>query len=205
MIIAIEGVSAAGKTTWASRYAPAVVDETTDTPPTADDMSAAQYWSDKHSERWLRGLELERTHDVVCFDTDPLKIHYAWCLWQIGSGSRETWMANVQATRKRISEKQLGFADQVVFLEPPEQIIRLQRADDKARLRRSFETHIRLYGPLRRWYLQLETLSPGSVLFNAHQAQEWTPARLRADRFSLELFDALIATTDRLGWQPISP
>ncbi|WP_341645285.1 hypothetical protein [Thauera sp. SDU_THAU2] len=200
MIIAIEGVSAAGKTTWASRYAPAVVDEITTAPPTADDASVAQYWSDENSERWRRGLELERTHDIVCFDTDPLKIHYAWCLWQIGSGSRETWMANVQATRKRISEKQLGFADQIVFLDPPEQTIRLQRTNDKTRLRRSFETHIRLYEPLRRWYLQLETLSPGSVLFNAYQAQDWTPARLRADRYELELFDALIDAADRRDW-----
>ncbi|MCV2216604.1 hypothetical protein [Thauera sp. Sel9] len=200
MIIVIEGVSAAGKTTWASRYAPAVVDEITTTPPTEDDASVAQYWSDEDSERWRRGLELERIHDIVCFDTDPLKIHYAWCLWQIGSGSRETWMANVQTTRKRISEKQLGFADQIVFLDPPEQTIRLQRTNDKTRLRRSFETHIRLYEPLRRWYLQLETLSPGSVLFNAHQAQDWTPARLRADRYDLGLFDALIDATDRRDW-----
>ena len=109
-------------------------------------------------------------------------------------------MANVQTTRKRISEKQLGFADQIVFLDPPEQTIRLQRTNDKTRLRRSFETHKRLYEPLRRWYLQLETLSPDSVLFNAHQAQDLTPARLRADRYGLGLFDALIDATDRRDW-----
>ena len=35
MIIAVEGESAAGKTTWASRYAPAVVEELTGAAPPA--------------------------------------------------------------------------------------------------------------------------------------------------------------------------
>ncbi|WP_159917639.1 hypothetical protein [Pantoea sp. 18069] len=79
-----------------------------------------RFWSDRHSERWLRGLELERAHDIVCFDTDPLKIHYGWCLWQIGNGSREEWLANVASSREHVAQRRLGFADRIAFLEPPE-------------------------------------------------------------------------------------
>ncbi|HZX16976.1 MAG TPA: hypothetical protein VFF22_08965 [Pseudomonas sp.] len=198
MIIVVEGVSAAGKTTWASRHSPAVVSELTGHPPDTDNVTAlGQYWSDRHSERWQHGLALEHVHKVVCFDTDPLKIHYAWCLWQIGKDSRAAWMADVEASRERVAQKRLGFADQIVFLEPPEEVVRQQKANDKVRRRSNFETHVRLYEPLRRWYMLLETLSPGRVVFNAHQAPDSTSMTLQADRYSLQLFDALIDAADQ--------
>jgi hypothetical protein len=197
MIIVFEGISSAGKTTRASRYAPAVVDEVTGLTPPEDVAAAGQYWSDRNSERWQRGLELERTHEIVCFDTDPLKIHYTWCLWQIGKDLRYAWLANVKATREQIAKKHLGFADQIAFLEPSEDVIRRQKDDDRVRRRSNFETHVRLYEPLRRWYVLLESLAPGRVVFNAHQTPDSTPKCLRTDRYDLQLFDALIEGADR--------
>lgn len=197
MIIAIEGISAAGKTTWASRYAPAIVDEITGCPPTNDIVAVAEYWSDRHGERWQRGLELERSHKVVCFDTDPLKVHYSWCLWQIGEGTRDGWIASCEATRERIEQKQLGFADRIFFLEPTETVVRRQRASDRTRSRRNFEIHVRLYEPLRCWYVLLESLSSGTVVFNAHQTQDPVSTHSRADRYDLQLFDALIDAADQ--------
>lgn len=197
MIIVVEGISAAGKTAWASRYAPAVIDEITGGTPEADSVAAVgRYWSARQSERWQRGLGLEQMYEAVCFDTDPLKIHYPWCLWQIGQGSREAWLANVEASRELIVQKQLGFADQIIFLEPPEDVVRRQKASDRMRRRSNFEIHVRLYEPLRRWYTLLETLSPGRIVFNAHQGQDSTPTHLRTDRYSLPLFDALIDSAD---------
>jgi hypothetical protein len=197
MMIVIEGISSAGKTTRASRYMPAVVDEVTGLTPPGEVAAAGQYWSDRNSERWQRGLELERTYAIVCFDTDPLKIHYMWCLWQTGKGLRDVWLANVEATRERISKKHLGFADRIALLEPSKDVIRLQKDDDRTRRRSNFETHVRLYEPLRRWYVLLESLAPGRVVFNAHQTEDPMPMNLRKDRYSLQLFDALIESADR--------
>ena len=193
MIVVVEGVSAAGKTAWASRFAPAVIDEITGQPLDSNDVAAAaRYWADRHCERWQIGLELECNHEAVCFDTDPLKIHYSWCLWQIGINSREAWLANALATRERIAQKQLGFADLIVLLEPAEDVVRQQKLNDTTRRRGNFEMHLRLAAPLRRWYTLLENLSPNRVFFNAQQVQELPTMKMRADRYSLELFDSLI-------------
>jgi hypothetical protein len=197
MIVVIEGISSAGKSTRASQFGPAVVDEITGHVPPEDIAAAAQYYGDRNSERWLRGLELERTHAFVCFDTDPLKIHYTWCLWQIGKDQRNVWLANVEASREQMAKKHLGFADRIEFLEPSEDVVRNQRDSDRTRLRRNFETHVRLHEPLRRWYVLLESLAPGRVIFNAHQTQDLKPRHLRKDRYSLELFDALIGAAER--------
>lgn len=200
MIVVVEGISAAGKTTFASRYAPAVVDELKACLPRTDNIAAlGQYWSDLHSKRWLHGLEMERTHDVVYFDTDPLKVHYAWCLWQIGENRRDEWIATVQATREHIKRRQLGFADRIVFIEPSDEQVRQQKANDYTRRRRNFDSHLRLREPLRRWYELLETLAPGRVVFNAHQRPQSMPDRLRVNRYDLQLFDELIDAADGLN------
>ncbi len=197
MIVVVEGISAAGKTTFASRYAPAVVEELRACSPRTDDVAAlGQYWSGLHSERWLHGLEIERIHDVVYFDTDPLKVHYAWCLWQVGENRRDEWIATVQATRDRIAQGQLGFADRVVFLEPSEEQVRQQKANDHTRRRSNFDGHLRLREPLRRWYELLEKMAPGRIVFNAHQRPLSIPTRLRTDRYDLQLFDKLIDAAD---------
>ena len=197
MLIVAEGISAAGKTTWASRYAPAVVDELSRKAPSSDVCEIGRYWSDRHSERWQRGLQLERLHGVACLDTDPLKIHYAWCLWQIGQGSRDAWTATVEATRLRLAEQQIGFADRIAFLEPSDEAVRRQKANDTSRRRRHFEMHVLLYEPLRRWYGMLEDLAPGRVIFNAHEVPDLAPCSPRNDRYSVELFDAFINAADR--------
>lgn len=197
MLIAIEGVSAAGKTTRASRYAPAVLGEITGTPPPGDLEQIGEYWTDQHARRWRQGLELETEHSVVCFDTDPLKLHYAWCLWQIGKGHRDEWLATIRATRQRLLKQEIGFVDAVLFLDPEPATLRRQKETDSSRQRRNFELHLQLLEPLRRWYTLLETLAPGRVLFNAHQSADIPLATPRPDRYSVDLFDELLNAADQ--------
>lgn len=197
MLIAIEGVSAAGKTTWASRYKPAVVEELTGTAPETDIEQIAEFWSKRDSERWQRGVTLEAEHSIACFDTDPLKIHYAWCLWQNGQGNRDQWTTRVRATRRRIVQRQIGFVDQIIFLDPTKAVVREQKKNDLSRHRRNFENHIQLQEPLRRWYQLLEQLAPGRVIFNAHELKCLPVVETRPDRYSIELFDAFINAADQ--------
>ena len=198
MLIVVEGVSAAGKTTWASQYAPAVVGEIT-APGPAQGSSAAeigQYWSDRNAERWQRGLELETAHSTACFDCDPLKVHFAWTQSQVGRDTRAEWIVTVQAARRHLVNRTIGFADRVVFLEPTGESIRRQKDNDPTRRRGNFELHMSLYEPLRRWYATLEALAPGRVVFNGHQVQQRPTTISRPDRYSVELFDAFIAAMD---------
>jgi hypothetical protein len=173
MLIVIEGISAAGKTTYASQYAPALVPELVCPAPAGDDAAVGEYWSDRHAERWQTGLALEQTHGTACFDTDPLKIHYAWCLWQTGHGTRARWLATVQATRARLLRREIGFADVIVLLEPDEQ---------------------QLQAPLRHWYSVLESLAPGRVMFEGHLQPHVAGGAPREDRYSVGLLDALVDT-----------
>jgi hypothetical protein len=192
VLIVIEGISAAGKTTRASQYAPAVVPELVCRAPLGDDATVGEFWSDRHAERWQAGLALEQAHGTACFDTDPLKIHYAWCLWQTGHGTRAAWMATVQATRARLLRREIGFADVIVLLEPSEQQVREQQRQDKSRRRGNFAVHVQLREPLRHWYALLESLAPGRVVFDGHLHPQVAGGEPREDRYSVALFDAFV-------------
>ena len=195
MLIVIEGISAAGKTTRAAQYAPAVVPELVCPAPSGDDAAVGEYWSDRHAERWQAGLALEQTHGTACFDTDPLKIHYAWCLWQTGHGTRATWLATVQATRARLLRREIGFADVIVLLEPDERQVREQQRQDTRRRRGNFAVNVQLQAPLRHWYSLLESLAPRRVVFEGHLRPHVPGGELREDRYSVDLLDALVEAT----------
>jgi hypothetical protein len=186
MLIVIEGISAAGKTTRATHYAPAVVPELACPAPVGDDAAVGEYWSARHTERWLAGLALEQIHGTACFDTDPLKIHYAWCLWQTGHGTRATWLATVQATRARLLRREIGFADVIV----------LQRQGTRRR-RGNFAINVQLQAPLRRWYALLESLALGRVVFEGHLQPHVAGGVPREDRYSVDLLDALVERTSK--------
>ena len=165
--------------------------------PSGDDAAVGEYWSARHTERWLAGLTLEQTHGTACFDTDPLKIHYAWCLWQTCHGTRATWLATVQATRARLLRREIGFADVIVLLEPDEQQVREQQRQDTRRRRGNFAINVQLQAPLRRWYAMLESLAPGRVVFEGHLQPHVEGGAPREDRYSVELLDALVERTSK--------
>lgn len=89
MIVAVEGPSAAGKTTWCKRHYPNrtvwEVPPTPDAPDRRVDPTGAEdYWAGQNSDRWRKALELEEKYGLAICDTDPFKLHYAWCLRQLG-------------------------------------------------------------------------------------------------------------------------
>ncbi|MDF2895322.1 MAG: hypothetical protein K0Q46_2108, partial [Rhodococcus erythropolis] len=89
MIVAVEGPSAAGKTTWCrtqlggqtaaegfvAEYQP------TGREPDGTDLDVqASYWATVNSKRWSQAEELESRTGIALCDSDPLKLHYSWCL-----------------------------------------------------------------------------------------------------------------------------
>jgi hypothetical protein len=195
MIIAVEGVSAAGKTTWCQRHAPAGawLPEYFGQKPPDDPAAAAQFWADVNCRQWATAIELEQTHGIAYCDTDPVKLHYTWCVMHFGQATPDDWREKVRATRCAFERNTLGFSDRIAFLDPDEATIRRQKELDATRRRHNFDVHIQLAPLLRTWYQTLDQLSPGRVIWHAERLT--TPIALEPsrDRYSLALFDELIA------------
>ncbi len=67
--------------------------------------------------------------------------------------------------RKSIAQGRIGFADVYLVNLIDPQHARRQRDADKTRTRRNFELHVRLSEPLTTWYRALETVLPGTVIW----------------------------------------
>ena len=97
MIVVVEGASAAGKSTWCAAHARGLtVPELRLPDPRAafglDEGQAAMFWSHANAARWRLALDMEAQNGTAVCDTDPFKLHYVWCLWRIGEGSRERFL-----------------------------------------------------------------------------------------------------------------
>lgn len=169
MLIVVEGISAAGKTTWCRKHASGfTVSETgprDDAPddPTLNPAAGARFWVEQGERRWQAACAIERLRGVAVCDTDPIKLHYIWSLWQIGVAAERVWQAEHVVTRDAIADGRIGFADAYLVKPIDPQRARRQRDADPTRSRRNFELHVKLLEPLMTWYRALETVLPGAV------------------------------------------
>jgi len=79
VIIAVDGHSAAGKTTWCRTVAEEFVREylPTGREPGCDDaVLKARYWRAVNTKRWSQLLDLERRDALSLCDSDPLTLQY---------------------------------------------------------------------------------------------------------------------------------
>jgi hypothetical protein len=171
MIVVVEGISAAGKTTWCHKYAAELtVPETgnrNDAPdPALDPIGAARFWVEQGERRWFAACAIERSKGLAVCDTDPLKLHYIWSLWQIGVAPERYWHEERIATRLAIADGRLGFADIYLVKRIDPQLARQQRDADATRSRRNFDLHVKLHHPLMAWYRAMERVLPGAVTWN---------------------------------------
>ncbi|MFF2082539.1 hypothetical protein ACFVVM_02130 [Nocardia sp. NPDC058176] len=196
MIVAVEGPSAAGKTTWCrsaglgfvAEYAPTGAE-----PDGSDPVGQAAYWAGVNSRRWARALELEDATGVAVCDSDPLKLHYSWCLAAVGAAPLSRFEHELDAVRSAFAQRCLGFPDVVLLSIPdPPQLI-AQRLGDPTRRRRHFDLHARLSEPLAEWYAALERLDSGRVIDGFPSALDLeTLAPPRPDRYDLDRLDSLV-------------
>jgi hypothetical protein len=146
VIVVVEGPSAAGKTTWCLSHAERFVAEyvpTGDEPKGTHHETQADYWVSVNSRRWSQALELERRTGLAICDSDPLKLHYSWCLSMTGAAPRSRWEFELDVTRRAFEVRALGLADLVLIGTPPLERLLQQRAGDLTRRRRHFELHAR--------------------------------------------------------------
>lgn len=143
MIVVVEGISAAGKTTWCRSHAkPYLIPETFPDDRKAQPetgLATARYWTDWNAKRWRDALVMERARGHAVCDTDPLKLHYSWSLSQIGVLPKSQWDLQLQESRQAITERKLGFAD-AYFVKIIDPITARQQSDaDPSRVRDRFE------------------------------------------------------------------
>ncbi|MGH2386427.1 MAG: hypothetical protein ACRDGB_15450 [Candidatus Limnocylindria bacterium] len=87
-----------------------------DPPPEA--RAAAQFWAENGAARWEKAVATERQAGIAVCDTDPLKLHYAWSLWQIGAGSESEFRQQAVAYREMVVDRRIGFADAYIVSIP---------------------------------------------------------------------------------------
>lgn len=198
MIVAVEGPSAAGKTNWCQRHASAFVAEYAPTGSELDgsDLPAqAAYWVAANTQRWAQARALERLTGLACCDSDPLKLHYSWGLARIGAAPWTRFERELTEVRRAFTADALGFADLVLVSIPPLPALRRQREADGTRRRRSFDLHAQLAESLRHWYLAVDALDPGRVVWDLPPSG-LPPAmpEPRASRSDSALLEELIAS-----------
>ena len=126
-------------------------------------------------------------------DSDPLKLHYSWCLAAVGAAPLVRFERELTAVREMFAQRRLGFADVVLLSIPDPKRLARQREGDRTRRRGHFELHARLAEPLTQWYAALERLDPGRVLDDF--PSELDIAALphpRGNRHDIDVLDSLI-------------
>lgn len=197
MIIVIEGISAAGKTTWCNANAGrALIAETFPAdrhlqPPSG--LNTAQYWTKWNAKRWKDALDMEASKGLAVCDTDPLKLHYVWSLYTIGVADASQWELQLDATRQALLAKTIGFADAyfVKVIDPA--VARRQRDRDRSRERTRFDLHVRLQQPLVEWYRRLDAVMGGIVSWELPvDGLSNTQPKHNKRRYDIDAFDAFV-------------
>lgn len=203
MIIVLEGISAAGKTTFARHFGEAHhVPEFPDhgvVPGESDPAEAhAAYWLEHNIRRFQAALTKERDHGFAICDTEPLKIHFDWCMARAGFKSMDVFNASIPMVRKAISERRIGFGDRYYVKQIAPDMARAQKEGDATRSRRNVDMHLALQPHLMDWFEALSEALPERVEF-AFPEQDALLAELKSKapeddprRFDVSVFDALI-------------
>ena len=204
MIIVVEGISAAGKTTFTRRVAadlciPEFETDGSPPPPDAPVEEHAQFWVEHNARRFQAALEMEARRGVALCDTEPLKSHFDWCRARAGFTSMDLFDHSVPLLRKAINDGRLGFADRYLVKRIAPEVARAQKEGDATRTRRNFEMHLALQPHLIDWFTALSKALPGQVVFGWPEPEELAQA-LDAEtpeasprRFDVSVLDALLA------------
>ena len=203
MIIVLEGISAAGKTTFARQFgAEHHVPEfpERDPLPGNDDPVEvhAAYWVEHNARRFQAALEVEAVHGFAVCDTDPFKSHFDWCMARAGFKSFDLFKAAMPIARKAIEERRLGFGTRYYVKRIAPEVARAQKEGDATRTRRNFDMHLALQSHLVDWFEALALALPGRVEF-AFPDRDTLLAELKIKapeedprRFDVSVLDALL-------------
>ncbi|WP_320201859.1 hypothetical protein RMR16_024360 (plasmid) [Agrobacterium sp. rho-13.3] len=140
---------------------------------------------------------MEAAEALAVCDTDPLKLHFSWALWQIGEAPEAEWLAQLAFTREAIRNRRLGFADRYLFKRIDPLVAQKQRDGDTARPRPNFGLHLRLHSSLVRWYETIAEVMPERLVWDLPQTLPPIATKDDPHRYDLALFDRFIGQLPR--------
>jgi hypothetical protein len=206
MIVAIEGASAAGKTTWCRRYFPHHVSEAPENIVApdlfADPPEVGKFWVNHAIENWQKALALESEHGIAVCDGDPFHLYYAWALWKSGALTSALFEIESSLYRDAFHKQRIGFVDHVLWLDVPIGELRHRAQADDMRRRKRHEIYLALVPWMTSWFTSREAVLPGTVqvLYEAFRIEELQPA-LHTYRYDTRMTDRMLAL---LGNPPAS-
>ena len=168
MIIAIEGASACGKTTWCRSHFPRQsvlqpVDTIAAPDLFADPALVAEFWVNHNIASWQRAVALEREHGIAFCDTDPFHLYYSWALWKAGVLDGRLFAIERSLYRQALAQRRIGLADHVLWREVPDDELRRRAQADTTRRRKRHEIYLALVPGMKLWFRERERVLPGSV------------------------------------------
>lgn len=203
MIVVVEGPSGAGKTTWTAKHGGrhALLETLPDHAVVPiEEVEAARFWVRRNVARWQEAIDRERRDGLVVVDTDPLKLHFSWSLYEVGYASRHEWELARDTARDAIAAARYGFADLAFVADVDEVTLRARRDADTTRTRHNFERHVRLRDTTLRWYRAIAQLDHRRVVFGLPDdglRAEHLALGARPDRYDVALFDQLVTRLER--------
>ncbi|MBV7259186.1 hypothetical protein [Erythrobacter crassostreae] len=203
MIIVTEGISAAGKTTFSrqfgeGRWLPEMPVKAERPWQSASAEEHAVFWADHNAARFQMALDIERKHGFGVCDTDPLKIHYSWCMEKAGFDWPDHFALAAIEVRQRMAERRLGFADLYLVKQIDDDVARAQKENDNSRRRDNFEEHLALQPHLIAWFAALSDVVPDRVRWSFPEVKELSneiakrASERGPHRYDTSVFDALI-------------
>ncbi len=196
MIVVVEGISAAGKTTWCQHHATQYLIKESYPEKRPDRQAgpgeAARIWTDWNCRRWSEAVAMERDLGVAVCDTDPLKLHFIWAMRQIGEVAESHWTAQLKFTRQALYDRRLGFADRYLFKQISPDVAQAQRDHDASRSRPNFDLHLRLSSSLVDWYETLADTMPGLVRWELPEGLPTTDGKTNPFRYDIAVFDRFV-------------
>jgi hypothetical protein len=199
MIIAIEGPSAAGKTTWCRSYCPAgfvaAAPEKIEAPSLfADPREVAEFWVNFNIERWQNALRLERERGIAFCDGDPFELRFSWAAWKAEEIPSTLFKIELPLYRRAIEEKRLGFADLVACLDAPIEELRRRAKADETRRRKRHELYLRMIPWMNAWAGAREQVLPGAVRALTEESfmEDFARPPALARRYDVTVIDAMI-------------
>ncbi len=215
-VICLEGASAVGKTTTcralAEKQGAFVVPEMNrlfrvdpDAPdrPSFGEIVAGQppgWYLERQRERWTMARNAEQAHGLAVLDRDPFQpLWYRWAYRY--AGGAQTLLELRGFYRLRIAAGTIRFPDGYVLLQTDAVELRRRKEADTTRDRRGFDKQLGFVDPQKRYFAEMNRLSPGRVcVVDARSVEQnvarivaalpaWTVRRECAD--DLALFDGL--------------
>jgi hypothetical protein len=168
MIVAIEGPSAAGKTTWCRSHFPHNCVQEAPAELAAPDLfgdptEVARFWVNYAVQNWQLALALEQEHGITVCDGDPFHLYYSWALGKSAALAETLFQLESELYRSAFEKEQIGFVDDVLWLEVSTDELRRRAQSDTARHRKRHEMYLTLVPWMKVWFQERERVLPGSV------------------------------------------